>query len=304
MAESQSVIKAIETVHSGYRFRSRLEARWAVFFETLGVPYQYELQGFDLGNQGRRPVLYLPDFYLPSLRWWVEIKPAEPTGKEAAKCAAFGGALFKRLCETPLDEPTDSYAVFIGTPGESAVWIYHSEEPTRGRELAECALCHRLIATTVNVGASHEGAGAWWDMYHCEWCDTRDRLSHGHEAERAYFSEGDIVVGFDVRRAPRLVAAFDAARSARFESGAIAERPRMVEFLPPGFMRASDVRDRQPGRVFRVADVVGHVKFGTGIVVAVKQLSGGSSDVTIEFEDGTVKTLAGDLVGERIAVIG
>ena len=30
-------IKAIETVYKGYRFRSRLEARWAVFFDACGV---------------------------------------------------------------------------------------------------------------------------------------------------------------------------------------------------------------------------------------------------------------------------
>ncbi len=64
------MLKAIETRYNGYRFRSRLEARWAVFFDTLGVPYEYEKEGFDLEEAG----WYLPDFWLPSLRWWVEIK--------------------------------------------------------------------------------------------------------------------------------------------------------------------------------------------------------------------------------------
>ena len=30
-------IAAIETKYKGYRFRSRLEARWAVFFDALGI---------------------------------------------------------------------------------------------------------------------------------------------------------------------------------------------------------------------------------------------------------------------------
>lgn len=30
-------MKAIETRYKGYRFRSRLEARWAVFFDALGL---------------------------------------------------------------------------------------------------------------------------------------------------------------------------------------------------------------------------------------------------------------------------
>jgi hypothetical protein len=204
--------------------------------------------------------------------------------------------LFKRLCETPLDEPTDSYAVFIGMPGESAVLIYHSEEPTRGRELAECALCHRLIATTVNAGASNEGAGDWWDMYHCEWCDTRDRLSHGHEAERAYFSKGDIVVGFDVRRSPRLVAAFDAARRARFEHG---ERPvvgaRTIVFDTPQVGHPGSPAPFREGLVFKVGEIVSQPKFGAGVVLGVKLLHGGDSDVTIRFEDGRVRTLSAQL---------
>ena len=53
-------MKAIETVYNGYRFRSRLEARWAVFFDTLGVKYEYEPEGFKLDNG----LYYLPDFLI------------------------------------------------------------------------------------------------------------------------------------------------------------------------------------------------------------------------------------------------
>jgi len=51
-------IKPIETFYHGYRFRSRLEARWAVFFDALNVRFEYEPEGFDLGNGE----YYLPDF--------------------------------------------------------------------------------------------------------------------------------------------------------------------------------------------------------------------------------------------------
>jgi hypothetical protein len=40
-------INAIETHYKGYRFRSRLEARWAVFFDALGYEWQYEPEGFE-----------------------------------------------------------------------------------------------------------------------------------------------------------------------------------------------------------------------------------------------------------------
>lgn len=65
------MIKAIETEYKGYRFRSRLEARWAVFFDTLGIAWEYEKEGYDLGEAG----WYLPDFWLPKSNAWLEIKP-------------------------------------------------------------------------------------------------------------------------------------------------------------------------------------------------------------------------------------
>ena len=81
LSASPGQLKAIETVYNGYRFRSRLEARWAVFFDTLDVEYQYEPEGFDLGNG----IWYLPDFWLPRLELWVEIKPTEPDCDERQK---------------------------------------------------------------------------------------------------------------------------------------------------------------------------------------------------------------------------
>lgn len=62
---------AIETEYKGYRFRSRTEARWAVFFDTLGIRWEYELQGYRVGV---RQVKYLPDFYMPEWDKFVEIK--------------------------------------------------------------------------------------------------------------------------------------------------------------------------------------------------------------------------------------
>ena len=66
-----SEIKAIETYYKGYRFRSRLEARWAVFFDAAGIKYEYEPEGFEASDGTK----YLPDFYLPEYDWYVEVKP-------------------------------------------------------------------------------------------------------------------------------------------------------------------------------------------------------------------------------------
>lgn len=62
--------KPIETHYNGYRFRSRLEARWAIFFDTLGIKYEYEPEGYQLSDG----TLYLPDFYLPESKQFFEVK--------------------------------------------------------------------------------------------------------------------------------------------------------------------------------------------------------------------------------------
>lgn len=65
-----NTIEVKETLYNGYRFRSRLEARWAVFFDALGIRYEYEPEGYNLPNG----IGYLPDFYLPDLKIWIEVK--------------------------------------------------------------------------------------------------------------------------------------------------------------------------------------------------------------------------------------
>jgi len=71
-----SGIKAIQTSYRGYLFRSRLEARWAIFFDALGLKWEYEPEGFDLGDAG----WYLPDFkvYTPQGAPWLVRDQAKP----------------------------------------------------------------------------------------------------------------------------------------------------------------------------------------------------------------------------------
>lgn len=68
-------IKAIETKYNGYRFRSRLEARWAVFFDAIGIEYEYEKEGYEIKDYfDTKTWYYLPDFYLPETSTWCEVK--------------------------------------------------------------------------------------------------------------------------------------------------------------------------------------------------------------------------------------
>lgn len=73
-------IKSLPTAYQGTIYRSRTEARWAVFFTENDIPFQYESEGFDLGG-----TWYLPDFWLPAAKSWFEVKPDEPTVAEIKK---------------------------------------------------------------------------------------------------------------------------------------------------------------------------------------------------------------------------
>ena len=67
-------IKPIETVYNGYRFRSRLEARWAVFFDAMKIKYEYEPQGYKANDFEGKTYCYLPDFYFPESEYFGEVK--------------------------------------------------------------------------------------------------------------------------------------------------------------------------------------------------------------------------------------
>lgn len=87
-------MKVIPTDYDGFRFRSRLEARWAVFFDVAGIDFLYESEGVIVPSTvvkgwTKDRVQYLPDFYLPDYGLWVECK-AQWSPPEAAK--AFNAA--------------------------------------------------------------------------------------------------------------------------------------------------------------------------------------------------------------------
>ena len=81
-------IVPIPTRYSGYHFRSRLEARWAVVFDALGVEWEYEKEGYETPYGW-----YLPDFWIPIKTWedgygyFIEIKGKQPTLNEKQKIA-------------------------------------------------------------------------------------------------------------------------------------------------------------------------------------------------------------------------
>ncbi len=66
-------IKAKPTNYKNILFRSRLEAKWAIFFDELGIKWKYEPKYDDVEYRGFL-IQYKPDFYLPDHDLWIEVK--------------------------------------------------------------------------------------------------------------------------------------------------------------------------------------------------------------------------------------
>ena len=91
-SKSAPTIAAIPTTYNGVEFRSRTEARWAVFFDELEIPWDYEPEGYQLLTSW-----YVPDFWLPNHGIFFEVKPgASPEGFD--KCCELIIATGKPVC--------------------------------------------------------------------------------------------------------------------------------------------------------------------------------------------------------------
>ncbi len=229
-----------------YKFRSRTEARWAVFFNTLGIEYQYEKEGYHLSPWGD-PYLpdfsyspdlpYLPDFFLPDLGYWIEVKGKAPTEAEQRKASFFNYEL--ALDDDPEISQQRLYIVYGNIP-----WPY----PKAG-QIVGYAVCEQ-------VGRDPDEEDGWGGLWGLCWqqCPVCERFGIGRlnrvfcrECPRALVDElagkiserGNWLGAEELARdllnlAPlrsghtsaNLRRAYKAARSARFEWGAVPEAPR------------------------------------------------------------------------------
>jgi hypothetical protein len=71
MPVAGSTIAALPTRYGRHFFRSRTEARWAMYLDLLAVRWEYEVEGFHFNGRA-----YLPDFYFPERDEWGEVKYA------------------------------------------------------------------------------------------------------------------------------------------------------------------------------------------------------------------------------------
>jgi hypothetical protein len=183
-----SGMKPIETRYRGYRFRSRLEARWAVFFESLGIAWEYEKEGYDLAELG----WYLPDFWLPQQGCWIEVKPDEPDAADLGRVTALASHTGHDVClligPIPQVEPATVRGEVVWPGSANAINVAFGDVENAvdcGHQWHECSLCHYVAI---------------------RYPESDKRLRCGCQ-------------GRDVCTSDRLIRAYDAARSARFEHG-------------------------------------------------------------------------------------
>jgi hypothetical protein len=207
--DERGTMKAIETVYNDYRFRSRLEARWAVFFDALGVRYEYEPQGFVVEPKWMNGPAwhYLPDFYLPDLGTWVEVK-GSLDGLDTdyfnmlAWAIDYGGAL---------PGMRDSYGSTRGL-----LWLGPIPTPDRVGWAPHVIFQHEKGGLCGQCGFTPEGglyvpgiADLWFDALCCPGDEVRDHLRQRVYAANPLLECDTGGVGD----------AYRAARQARFEHG-------------------------------------------------------------------------------------
>lgn len=215
------MVRAIETVYNHYRFRSRLEARWAVFFDTLSIPYEYEKEGYELDG-----VRYLPDFWLPEQKYFIEIKGEAPTEQEhekALKLAQQSGHkvfLFEGAIQVPSKEDYTPFATAYH-PSDDSIWRWGPSYLW-----AECPHCRKI--DLLPDGVLDEFASCkclkvlFWVLNKNVETDHITRLVGESEEKFKEHTEWwldkfrEMIRGLD---SPRLIAAYTAARQARFEHG-------------------------------------------------------------------------------------
>lgn len=204
-------IQAIETRYAGYRFRSRLEARWAVFFDNLEIPWIYEPQGYVIDG-----VAYLPDFWLPTMHLWAEVKGVvtDADMQTLVKAARWGGlpADGPGSYESEYDDRYSGRLLILGQ-------FPNSSDPRHVFQLDAVKDCVLASAVTFSRGRMRGTKKFGWitsnmrkpiflplgepfEQY------ALDDLTFGIPSHWSNFAEVD--------------SALDAARSARFEHG---ERP-------------------------------------------------------------------------------
>lgn len=160
-------ITPIPLEYGGHKFRSSLEADWAATFDSLDIAWTYEPVGIEFAG-----VKYLPDFWLPSIQVWAEVKGPHNDGVDKPR------ALQAELNRSVASEWafTRDLVVILrpAGPGNTATW-----EVTDGGQDIVIALCpncehfgfmdyagdrrcRRYCKNKIDKFWNLPGGGIWW----------------------------------------------------------------------------------------------------------------------------------------------
>lgn len=213
MSKGDKGMKPIETIYKDYRFRSRLEARYAVLFDALGVRWEYEKDDHVLPNGVR----YLPDFWLPEQDCWIEIKGQWPSSQEERKAELLALKTKKNVYiffgDIWIPGTPESYHIDFGEGDRhhpKGALGYIPKFKTMGGlpyRWYECDTCHKLY---IALSGKYECMPCY-AQHDEEYCQHLDNGGYPLAPPE----------GSDTT--PRLIDAHRAARQARFEHG---EKPR------------------------------------------------------------------------------
>jgi hypothetical protein len=234
LKEFDVTITAIETCYAGHRFRSRLEARWAVFFDHLGIKWRYETEGYNLPDGSR----YLPDFLIhPNTprEFWFEVKGTHPTADELEKAQglATGTKSLVFVYFGEIEQPGLGLSSWNGRDfldycehDVAVKWLWDNEtgwytypSGPHSWEIGVTPTAYRVDPATERFPAREPKSNhIWWTD--CSRCGEVILKLQGQEGPCPFadWPEGDLYPSFRHETA-RLAAAYKAARSARFEHG-------------------------------------------------------------------------------------
>jgi len=184
-------IKAIETVYNGYKFRSRLEARYAVFFDKLGIKYEYEKEGYDLGDEG----YYLPDFWLPNNYLHVEVKGEYPSDEYMAMLRVFR------------DKSNSGVLLAVGLPLENKLTLMANDcTDSSGGAYEEEVVIEKINNGKIQLLTNTDSRVNRDRSVFCDWGDITN-------------TQFDITYSQFLSISPYVIDASTRARQARFEHG-------------------------------------------------------------------------------------
>jgi hypothetical protein len=237
-------MKAIQTRYGGHHFRSRLEARWAVFFDSMEFDWDYEPEGFVLSSGAH----YLPDFRVVSPQGhlhWYEIKPRHVV--EDPKFREFSGSVshFSEVGEEYV-APTQTATLLSGDPMDWVESIYGEGAVPQGGVCPRCGILHTYFESGVRI---HDQYETWVGCEFCDWhtpCGGDNDSDYGVMGIICLPHKGLIMVETqDWNRLWHAVGvAARAAREARFEHG---ENGGRAQFIPRSQM-AMRAGGRPPAR--------------------------------------------------------